>query len=297
MPTDEARVLAALRHYGNRANPNSLIHQTGLDKDVCKAACRRLKERGVIAWVRSAWQLVGANVDPDRPTPGQDAPLREPKQAKDLDDALAQIAAHHAPVAEPEALAETPQTEAHVCADGGDCGVGGYCTDCPLPLAEDATDTRQVGDWMVAVEGCTPPPKPAEPDEDQCRFRVLAAIKQLGRATPEQIAHQVAAGISQELTYDTLALLEEDNEIQRGADGRYTWVPKRHELGEPLTSDDFVCVPVRFEGGDGHTHLFTVEAFDETCADIKIDAPVNLATWDRIAPLIRAALVQMDLEP
>lgn len=42
--------------------------------------------------------------------------------------------------------------------------------------------------------------------------------------------------------------------------------------------------------------VFTVKAFDECAAEVKIDALVGVTQWDEIAPLIRQALVDLKLE-
>ena len=55
-------------------------------------------------------------------------------------------------------------------------------------------------------------------------------------------------------------------------------------------------VPVAFEGYDTTDMCFKVVAFDANTAEITISTVVNVYLWDQMAPLIRAALVAMDLE-
>ena len=55
-------------------------------------------------------------------------------------------------------------------------------------------------------------------------------------------------------------------------------------------------VPVAFEGYDMTDVCFKVVAFDANSAEITISTVVNVYLWDQMAPLIRQALVAMDLE-
>jgi hypothetical protein len=57
-------------------------------------------------------------------------------------------------------------------------------------------------------------------------------------------------------------------------------------------------VPVEFECYDVDMKelVFTVKAFDESSANVEIKTLVNVAAWDEMAPMIRAALVALDLE-
>lgn len=55
--------------------------------------------------------------------------------------------------------------------------------------------------------------------------------------------------------------------------------------------------PTRFEAyDDGRDPAFSVEAFDECCATVKIDTVVTVASWEEISAGIRDCLVQMRLE-
>ena len=54
--------------------------------------------------------------------------------------------------------------------------------------------------------------------------------------------------------------------------------------------------PTEFECLDHDTPIFKIKIFDRECAEVKIDIPVDVPMWDRMAPLIREALVQMKLE-
>ena len=58
------------------------------------------------------------------------------------------------------------------------------------------------------------------------------------------------------------------------------------------------CYPVKFEAifTESCNGVFKVTAFDECCATVEIDAPMNVAVWDEIAPMIRQCLVDMKLE-
>lgn len=55
--------------------------------------------------------------------------------------------------------------------------------------------------------------------------------------------------------------------------------------------------PVRFECTDETDALvFSVEAFDEATATVKIETLVTVGSWDEIAAKVREALVLMELE-
>lgn len=63
--------------------------------------------------------------------------------------------------------------------------------------------------------------------------------------------------------------------------------------------DDMLKVyPVHFEcvDLDVKQDMFSVKAFDECCATVKIDCVLTLELWDEIAPLIRECLVKLELE-
>ena len=53
--------------------------------------------------------------------------------------------------------------------------------------------------------------------------------------------------------------------------------------------------PTKFEAYESESPIFSVEAFDEATATVKIDSVVDVALWDEIAPLIRKCLVDMRL--
>jgi hypothetical protein len=57
-------------------------------------------------------------------------------------------------------------------------------------------------------------------------------------------------------------------------------------------------VPVEFECYDIDIKelIFTVKAFDEATATVELKSVVNVAAWDEMTPMIRAALVALDLE-
>lgn len=54
--------------------------------------------------------------------------------------------------------------------------------------------------------------------------------------------------------------------------------------------------PIKFECTDEVSLLFTVEAFDGSCATVEIKTVVNVANWDEISAKVREALVLMELE-
>lgn len=55
--------------------------------------------------------------------------------------------------------------------------------------------------------------------------------------------------------------------------------------------------PVRFECIDETNALvFSVEAFDEATATVKIETVVTVGSWDEIAAKVREALALMNLE-
>ena len=56
--------------------------------------------------------------------------------------------------------------------------------------------------------------------------------------------------------------------------------------------------PVKIEGYDDDMKegVFTVEASDEACANVKITTAVNAGTWDELSAAIRKSLLMMKLE-
>jgi hypothetical protein len=56
--------------------------------------------------------------------------------------------------------------------------------------------------------------------------------------------------------------------------------------------------PTKFEAYDDETKdsLFTVEAFDECVATVKVETTVNVELWDKISHEIRDCLIAMELE-
>jgi hypothetical protein len=62
--------------------------------------------------------------------------------------------------------------------------------------------------------------------------------------------------------------------------------------------DTYKMYPVRIECHDPATDIamFTITALDESAAEVVIDTPCNVREWDRIAPMIRKALLSMKFE-
>lgn len=55
--------------------------------------------------------------------------------------------------------------------------------------------------------------------------------------------------------------------------------------------------PTKFEAYDNDLQegIFTVEAFDDCAANVKISSILDVAMWDEISPMIRKCLVDMKL--
>lgn len=63
-----------------------------------------------------------------------------------------------------------------------------------------------------------------------------------------------------------------------------------------MENDKIETIPVKIEGYQLKTLMFTVEAFDDCFATVGINTLVNVAGWDEISEEIRKALVSLNLE-